>query len=385
MCDGREHRLDEENGVLTASEQPDPRRRNRILLGLGALAIVLWLLWQAGNALLPFIIALALVYLLAPLIDLLGRFLPRILAILLVYVVVLGALTALGWLLVPAAVNQVTELIDSWPRYSERLMDATHDLQQWYQALDLPAGTRESLENGVRQSLSGLGDGVQVILLGTLRVVTRTLSLVFGFVIVPFWMFYVLKDKEMLVAGLYRLAPSGGREDARQVVGIVKGVLDAYIRGQALLGLVVGTATTIGLWLVGAPYWLLLGVLYGFTEVVPVLGPIVGAIPGLLVAALTGDWGLLLKILLVYVVVQQLENNFLVPKIQGENLNLHPAVIILVLIVAGQVAGLWGVFVAVPLAAISRDVYRYLYRRLGEGRAPQAAIRDSATPAAEEE
>ena len=279
----------------------------------------------------------------------------------------------------------MTELIDSWPRYSERLMDATRDLQQWYQALDLPAGTRKSLENGVRQSLSGLGDGVQVILLGTLRVVTRTLSLVFGFVIVPFWMFYVLKDKEMLVAGLYRLAPSGAREDARQVVGIVKGVLDAYIRGQALLGLVVGTATTIGLWLVGAPYWLLLGVLYGFTEVVPVLGPIIGAIPGLLIAALTGDWGLLLKILLVYVVVQQLENNFLVPKIQGENLNLHPAVIILVLIVAGQVAGLWGVFVAVPLAAISRDVYRYLYRRLGEGRPAQEAIHDSTTPAAAEE
>jgi predicted PurR-regulated permease PerM len=150
-------------------------------------------------------------------------------------------------------------------------------------------------------------------------------------------------------------------------------VLNDYIRGQLLLGLVVGTATTIGLFIAGAPYWLLLGVLNGVTELIPILGPILGAIPGIIIAALTGDWGLLLKVVVVYVLVQLLENNLLVPKIQGDSVKLHPAIIILVLVVGGEIAGLIGVITAVPLTAIARDVYLYLYKRLGEGYSPREA------------
>jgi hypothetical protein len=99
-----------------------------------------------------------------------------------------------------------------------------------------------------------------------------------------------------------------------------------------------------------------------------VVGPILGAVPGLIFAAFHPEgWVMVLKVLAVYVIVQQLENNLLVPKVQGDSVKVHPAFIIVALVVGGQVAGLFGLIVAVPVAAILRDVYLYLYRRFAEG------------------
>ena len=98
-----------------------------------------------------------------------------------------------------------------------------------------------------------------------------------------------------------------------------------------------------------------------------------GAIPGVLFALFSGDWVLVLKVVIVYVVVQQLENNLLVPKIQGDSVNLHPAIIMVALVVGSQVAGFPGLILAVPVAAILRDVYLYLYRRLAEDYTPKDA------------
>jgi AI-2E family transporter len=117
----------------------------------------------------------------------------------------------------------------------------------------------------------------------------------------------------------------------------------------------------------------LLGIISGFTEVIPVIGPILGAVPGVLIAAFSGDWTLLLKVLAVYVGVQQLENNLLVPKIQGDSVQLHPAIIMVALVVGSQVAGLVGLIVAVPVTAIMRDLFLYMYRRFAEGKSTRDA------------
>jgi predicted PurR-regulated permease PerM len=351
----------------------DQLRLNRIILITLAAVLLLWLAYQARDGLVPFIFALVLGYLLVPLIDLLSRRLPRVAAILLVYLLFFGGLIGLGFLIIPGAAAQVRQLIDSYPVYSERFMSFTRDVQTWYAELNLPDGVRTQIENGLRNAGGGLLTAVETALFGTLRVVTQAVSFIFGLVVIPFWLFYLMKDKDAAVAKFYNLVPRPVRTDVRRILRIASDVLNDYIRGQLLLGLVVGTATTIGLFIVGAPYWLLLGVLNGFTELIPILGPILGAIPGLIIAALTGDWGLLLKVAVVYVLVQLLENNLLVPKIQGDSVKLHPAIIILVLVVGGEIAGLVGVIAAVPLTAIARDVYLYLYKRLGEGYSPRQA------------
>jgi predicted PurR-regulated permease PerM len=355
------------------STRTDQLRLNRIILITLAALLILGLAYQARDGLVPFIFALVLGYLLVPLIDLLNRRLPRVAAILLVYVLFFGALIGLGFLIIPGAAAQVRQLIDSYPAYSERFMAVTRDVQAWYAALNLPDGVRTQIENGLRNAGGGLLTAVETALFGTLRVVTQAVSFIFGLVVIPFWLFYVMKDKDAAVSKFYNLIPRAVRTDVRRILRIASDVLNDYIRGQLLLGLVVGTATTIGLFIVGAPYWLLLGVLNGFTELIPILGPILGAIPGIIIAALTGDWGLLLKVIVVYVLVQLLENNLLVPKIQGDSVKLHPAIIILALVVGGEIAGLVGVIAAVPVTAIARDIYLYLYKRLGEGYSPRQA------------
>jgi predicted PurR-regulated permease PerM len=353
----------------------DTRHWNRCLLIAGAVAVMLWLTVQAWGVLLPFALALALAYLIAPLVDRLARVLPRTAAILLVYLLGLGACGGLGSLLVPAAGHQIHDLLANWPLYSDQLHALVRDAQAWFATLNLPPEVDEGISSAWRTAVGGLGTALQGTLVNTVQIVTRTAVLVCSLLVIPFWLFYVLQDKDLILARLQAWMPEAARADVQQVGRIVGHVLNSYVRGQVILGCVVGLATTIGLLGVGAPYWLLLGVLYGLTEVVPIVGPLVGAVPGLVVAVLTGDWGLVLKVLLVYILVQQLENNLLVPRIQGAQVHLHPALIILIIIVGGQVAGLWGVLVGVPLAAVSRNVYLYAYRRWGEGAPPEVAAR----------
>ncbi|MDQ2809665.1 MAG: AI-2E family transporter [Chloroflexota bacterium] len=351
----------------------DPLRRNRIVLSTLAVVALLGLLGVARGALGPFIFALALGYLLGPLVDRLSRRVPRILAILLVYGLFFGSLIGLGFLVIPGVADQIRDLVRSYPQYGAQVQGYTRDVQTWYASLDLPPQVRASIESALQNSGDNVASIVQTALLGTLRAVTGAVSFVVGLFVIPFWLFYVLKDKDAGVRSFYELIPHSIRIDVQRILRIASDVLNDYIRGQLLLGLVVGAATTVGLLLVGAPYWLLFGVINGFTELIPVLGPIIGAIPGLIIAAFTGDIGLFLKILAVYIVVQLAENNLLVPKIQGDSVKLHPAIIILALIMGGEVGGLLGVIMAVPVTAISRDLFVYLYNRLGRGYTPHDA------------
>ena len=148
-----------------------------------------------------------------------------------------------------------------------------------------------------------------------------------------------------------------------------------------LLCLAVGALATVGLLLLGVPFFAVLGLVAGIFEILPFIGPIIGAVPAVLVAVIErpilGLWTLIL-----FVVIQQVENAVLVPRISGKAVELHPALIVLVLIVGSQVAGLAGAILAVPLTAILRDVFKYLYLRLSDAPLePTAAMaRISATP-----
>jgi predicted PurR-regulated permease PerM len=358
---------------LIPSIRVTPEERNRLILVAVAALVLFWLLRQSFDALGPFLFALGVAYLMSPLVDRLDRFLPRSVAILVVYAIFIGISVALMWWLAPRVSNQIGQLVDAAPAYQKRIQEYIDSLTQWYQSLPLSADVRTSIENGLRNAAGSLLGLVQQAALNVLAIASRTTGFVLGFVIIPFWLFYVLKDSEKAMGAFNSMLPRSWRVDVWRIVRIVNDVLSSYIRGQLLLALAVGLATTIGMLLVGAPYALLLGLLSGFTEVIPVIGPVIGAIPGVLIALVNGDWVLLLKVVLVYVVVQQLENNLLVPKIQGDSVKLHPAVIMVALVVGSQVGGLIGLILAVPVAAIMRDIYLYLYRRLAEDYTPRDA------------
>ena len=361
-----------------------PRQRARLILVALALLVVWWLLNQSWDALGPFILALVLGYLMLPLVDRLSRYIPRAISILLVYAVFVVAVWALIAWLAPVISEQVRHLTEQIPQYSEQAQSWGRDLTAWYQALPISDEVRQSIENSVRSSFGAIGSAVQDGTVATLRSISRAMGFLVGLVIIPFWLFYTLKDKDRGINAFNNMLPQSWRTDVWRIVRIINGVFSSYIRGQLLLGLVVGVATFIAMFAIGAPFPVILGIISGLTEIIPVVGPIIGAVPGLILAAFHPEgWFMVLKVLIVYVLVQQLENNLLVPKIQGDSVKLHPSIIMVALVVGSQVGGLFGLIVAVPVAAILRDIYLYLYRRFSEGYSPREA--EASVPSREEE
>jgi predicted PurR-regulated permease PerM len=360
------------------------RERNRlILVGLAAVVVV-WLLVNSWDGLGPFIIALVLGYLMLPLVDLIARFVPRAIAILLVYMVFIGAVWALVSWLFPLIGSQVKELSNDMPTYQKQFDQWSAQATDWYNQLPISDSVRHSIENSINNSLNAIGSAVQSALVGAVTAISRAMGFIIGLFIVPFWLFYVLKDKSRGMDAFNSMLPRAWRSDVWRILRIINGVFSRYIRGQLILALIVGLASTIGMFIVGAPFPIILGVISGITEIVPIIGPILGAIPGLALAAFHPEgWVMVLKVLAVYLIVQQLENNLLVPKIQGDSVKVHPALIMVALVVGSQVGGLFGLVLAVPVAAILRDTYIYLYRRFAENYSPRDA--EASVPSRQDE
>jgi predicted PurR-regulated permease PerM len=360
------------------------QERNRlILVGLAAV-VILWLLVNSWDGLGPFIIALVLGYLMLPLVDLIARFVPRAVAILLVYLVFIGAVWALVSWLFPLIGSQVKELSSDVPTYQKQFDQWSSQATDWYNQLPISDDVRHSIENSINNSLNAIGSGLQSALVGAVTAISKAMGFIIGLFIVPFWLFYVLKDKSRGMAAFNSMLPRSWRNDIWRIVRIINGVFSQYIRGQLILALIVGLASTIGMFIVGAPFPMILGVISGITEIVPIIGPILGAIPGLALAAFHPEgWVMVLKVLAVYVIVQQLENNLLVPKIQGDSVKVHPALIMVALVIGSQVGGLFGLVLAVPVAAILRDTYIYLYRRFADNYSPRDA--EASVPSRQDE
>ena len=202
----------------------------------------------------------------------------------------------------------------------------------------------------------------------------RSAGFVVGLVVIPVWLFFVLKDRERLPGAVDRALPEGWRPDAGNVLAILAGVGGSWVRGQLILGAVIFVATVIGLTiltLIGfsefGSFTLVLALIAGVLEWFPIIGPVVAAIPAILIG-LTISPAAALAAVILYTAIQQLENHLLVPKVMGDAVDLHPAVIIMALVVGGALFGIGGAILAAPIVAIGRDLYRYTFRRLnGDG------------------
>ena len=213
-----------------------------------------------------------------------------------------------------------------------------------------------------------------------LPIITSAGSLIgalFGYLLLPVWAFYLLKDRVALTAQFDRSLPAAWRFDTWAVLRMVRRVFGQWVRAQLILGFTVGVFTFIGLTILSVTidpifgrYAILLSVIAGILELVPIIGPIVSAVPAVLLAATAGIEPVIAALIL-YTLVQQVENNLLVPKIQGDAIELHPAAVIFAIIIGGALAGLLGAILALPIAAALRDVSRYLFRRLSP-EAPEA-------------
>lgn len=338
-----------------------------------AVSVVFWMVWNARSALFPFALGAVIAYLLVPLVDSIQSLLPmrgrleraaRPVAILLTYVAGIGVLTVAGFYLVPPLTGQLTEFIDNAPDYWAGIRTNYDRLYQYYLET-VPEDIRLRIEENIGMAASQLSSALNAALQVTFGAVGTIIGFAAGLVLLPLWMFYVLKDQRKGLIWFYNLWPDAWQPDVQRIVGIIDGVLGAYIRVQFFLGIIIGVVTGIAMWLIGINQALALGLMAGVFELIPVLGPWLAFVAAALVTLATEPDKIFL-VALAFLGIQQLENTFLVPKLQGDAVHLNPAVVMLLLVVGGSLWGVLGMIVIVPLTAVARDVFVYLYCRLGE-------------------
>ena len=172
---------------------------------------------------------------------------------------------------------------------------------------------------------------------------------------------YMLKDGQKLMPTVRRLLPNKHADQTMDILAQMSQTLSHYIGGQMIECLFVMTFTSIGFSLVGLKYGLLLGIFAGMCNIIPYVGPYIGVLPAVIVAIGTGGLILVITVLVVTVVVQQIDGNFVYPNVIGRTLKIHPLTIIVILMVAGNIAGLMGMILGVPLYAVVKVIVENIY------------------------
>lgn len=361
--------------IERAPDDAGPRRLRpptpRVALAIAAAVALGLVVLSAADAAKPFLLGALLVYLLGPLVERLARLgVPRFLAVLVVFALAIGVIVGVGTLALTPLVQQLRLFADDLP---EIITGLRTSLAQAYTDLSLPPEARDFIDgllDGAGAGLGGLDLGAIIApLVDSLVSVVSTIT---AYAILPAWLFFVLKDRVRLADSLERALPVTWRGDVFAVLAISNRVFGNWIRGQILLGAVVGVASYVGLMALSvlvdpvfARYAVLLAIIAGLFELVPFIGPILAAIPAVLIGLTVGPQGFLAAFLL-YLGIQQLENNILVPKIQGDAVELHPSAVMFALVIGASLGGIIGAIVSLPIAAAARDVYRYLFSRASD-------------------
>ncbi|TWE01909.1 putative PurR-regulated permease PerM [Neobacillus bataviensis] len=312
----------------------------------------------------PILITGFLYFLLNPLVNFLERKkLPRIAAILIIYVGFAGLLVLAIGSLVPTVSKQATELANNLPVFANKTTDFFNNVIHSSQFKNIMVQQSEIIDS-VQQRLmeyantlpNKLTNGIK----GFFGLVTNIAIIL---VTVPFLLFYMLKDGHKFPKAVSNFIPTDYSDEGLKILKETGETLSAYIQGQVLVALAVGTLAFIGFLIIGMPYALIMALIISFTNIIPYVGPIIGGAPAVLIAFFDSPTKALL-VIVVILVAQQIEGNFLSPLILGKTLDTHPATIIIILLAAGNLAGVLGMVLAVPTYAVSKVIVLNLVRFL---------------------
>ncbi|CAG9621679.1 AI-2E family transporter [Sutcliffiella rhizosphaerae] len=309
----------------------------------------------------PIILAGVMYYLLRPLVNLASRYIPRGLSIISIYLVFIGLISLLVFLIGPTLQQQVNSLVKNTPAIVDDIRDYLVELQENEYVARFQQDERFSLEE-----ISGkVADNLNAYLAAFGSNVVNIISAITGFVvllvIIPFVLFYMLKDGDKLPNQVLRIIPRQHEREGRNVLKDMDIALSSYIQGQIIVSVFVGVLCYIGFLIIGLEYSLVLALIAMFTNVIPFIGPFIGTIPSLVVGFLDEPI-MAVWVLVVVLIVQQTESNLISPQVMGKKLDVHPLTIILLLLVASKFAGLLGLLLAVPTYAVSKVVVLHTIR-----------------------
>jgi predicted PurR-regulated permease PerM len=332
------------------------------ILGMLALVwVVIWVLGRVHVLVAPVVLSVAVIYILNPVVNRLQqRGVPRPLGAVLSLVALVGLLVLVGWLVIPPVAEQAQGLVTDFPGLYRQSTDQVEEIiariginadlwsyEQLQEFLNDPANQDQWLS----AALSRLGEFTSGLL-----------EAVLVFVVAPVIALYVLIDLPRVRGETVALIPPAYRVETVYVSTEVGGVIGGFLRGQLLVAFIVGVLMSFGFWLIGLDFWLILGMLSGFLNIIPFVGPWVGGVLGFVVGTITDSVSTGLWAGVVAIVVQQIDNHLISPTVMRATVRLHPAVVVLVLILGGALDGFIGVLLAVPVTAALKIVIGHLWR-----------------------
>ncbi|MDO0822857.1 AI-2E family transporter [Desulfosporosinus nitroreducens] len=308
----------------------------------------------------PFFLAFVLAYLLNPLVVVLERYkISRNRAIAIVFFLIIAFCATAIFLIIPIIYNELSKLLVILPQTIQSITDMIEEFRNQFKATGLPNRVAIVLDEHLIQGETMIADRLNQFLDN----LPKALSSVTLYMLSPVIAIYILADWKGLGEGFFRIIPQRWRMEWRRLWQDINHVVRQFVRGDLFVAVIVGIMIGIGVKLVGMDYALLIGLVCGIFDLIPYFGPAIGAVPAILLA-LTHSPVMALKVTLVIFFVQQLEGNIISPKLMGESVGLHPLWVVFALLACGEIAGFWGMFLAVPLAAVIRVLFKHIYFRL---------------------
>ncbi|MFH1412449.1 MAG: AI-2E family transporter [bacterium] len=279
---------------------------------------------------------------------------PRSIGMLIVYLVLLAIISFVVYLLIPPIAHQTSELSSNFPQYVDKASSAFFNLQNY--------ASEHEWMNSVKKSIGNLSSNLEIATKGIFATLYSVFGGIFAFFLVLVITFYMVVEENAMKKLVWSITPDKHQSYVIGLINRIQRKIGMWFRGQLFLGLIIFCLTYIGLSILGVKYALVLALIAGIMEVIPYLGPILSAIPAVFLA-FTQSPTLALFVLMLYIVIQIVENNILVPKIMQKAVGLNPIISISVLMIGLEIGGIIGAILAIPVAtALSvavKDLFNY--------------------------
>ncbi len=346
----------------------------RIGIGILLLFLIIYVGSQITFVFYPFIIAFealfisfliagGLFYITYPFVDWLHiRKVPRPAAIAAIYLAIIGLLVLLSLIIGPILQYEFTRLAENIPgKISEarQFIEVIEESAFFARLVDLDAldidNIADRISTTASRALTQVATSVAMILDFTVNIFTTV-------IIVPFLLYYMLKEKGQgaIAKVVTRFAPRGYADNINSALAEINRLLSSYVQGLGIVCLSVGILAYIGFLIIGLEYALILSIFIMITNVVPFLGPFIGAIPAVIIGLLNSPLMMLL-VIIVITIVQQMESLLISPQVMGRKLALNPLAIILIVLVAGRLGGLLGIILAIPVFTVLKIIIAHIY------------------------
>lgn len=336
------------------------RSRAGILIALfaGLLFFVIKYGKAVMQAMLPLGIGIILAYILLPSVEAFDNLkIPRTVSILLSFLFSLILILVILLWLIPIFTENIRDLTAILPG----MFDSAFQGLKIFIEKNIPEGWQQGILTEVDNSLARIQSALMQSMYGFISKLPKTVSLILDILLAWIFTFYILKDKEQLVSNLKYFFPKSVRGEMVCFFRDIHRVVLRFIQGQVLIAIIISVIETIGLYLIGMPYAPLLGFIGGLSNIIPYFGPYIGAVPALAVALTISPW-MAAWAAVVFLVVQQVDNIYLSPRIMEGKLGLHPVTTILAVIVGGRLFGMLGLLFGVPITAMLKILVKRVYR-----------------------